>query len=88
MQLSCRSTDANGVGFRRPSGWCTPLVQWGKPGMVEKRLPSGVEMLEVDVLTGQGLLDDNLVSYVLEVARSGKLLMSMAGPPLADSFGV
>lgn len=57
------------------------LFSGENPGWWEKRLPQGTELLEVDVLTGQDMLDDNLLSYVLHVAKTGRLMMGLAGPP-------
>ena len=57
------------------------LFTGSNPQFWEKRVPSCVEVINVDILNGQNMLDDNLMSYLLQVANEGKLLLMTAGPP-------
>ena len=53
-----------------------PNPQWW-----QNKVPSDVEVLNVDILGGQNLLDDNTMSFLIQAAREGSLLMMTAGPP-------
>eukprot|EP00435_Cladocopium_sp_Y103_P063713 s785_g25.t1 len=56
--------------------FCGPNPEWW-----EKKMPQGVEIINIDLLGGQDLLHDGLFSYLLQVAREKRILAYLAGPP-------
>ena len=50
-------------------------------GFWRKRMPKDVEFLGVDLLAGQDALCPNVMSYLVSVVKTGKVIAFLAGPP-------
>eukprot|EP00435_Cladocopium_sp_Y103_P050026 s1483_g15.t1 len=51
------------------------------PKWWEKKMPPGVEIINIDLLPGQDLLHDGLFSYWFQVAKEKRISAYLAGPP-------
>eukprot|EP00435_Cladocopium_sp_Y103_P057020 s1211_g19.t1 len=56
--------------------FCGPNPTWW-----EKKMPQGVEIINIDLIAGQDLLHDGLLRYLLQVAKEKRILAYLAGPP-------
>ena len=46
-----------------------------------KKMPPGVEVIDIDLVAGQDVLDDELFSYLLQIAGTKRVLALLAWPP-------
>ena len=67
--------------FKKAKGIVLNLFSGPDQGWWSKRMPHDIEVVNLDLLRGQDLLDSGVWHFLLQFARSGRVVAVLAGPP-------